>query len=703
MTFHPAAALLLFAGSACNGSKGDASEFGLDSRPSNPSCLAPDRPLGDAELRFERAFESLRFANPVALLQAPGDAEHWYVVEQAGRVRRFDDRPDASELHTFLNLRSEVRSGGELGLLDIAFHPEFADNGQVFVSYTAAGSVSRVSRFTSSDGGDTLDPASEQVLLSLAQPYDNHNGGDIDFGPDGLLYYSMGDGGLAGDPLSNGQDPSNLFGAISRIDVDGGSPYAIPPDNPFADGQGGAPEVYAYGLRNAWRMSFDTVTGELWAADVGQNRLEEVNRIVAGGNYGWNAKEGSDCYQGHPDCTDPSLIDPVAEYNHQQGRSITGGHVYRGSAIPALYGAYVYGDYTSGNVWAVLQNEDGEDEAQLVGNASGLEPSSFGQGHDGELLLVDYNGGLYDLLPVGEQSASPFPLLLSETGCMDPADPSLPGPSLVPYDVNMPLWSDGSDKQRWLAIPDGEQITVGSDGHWDLPIRSVLVKHFTLDERLIETRLLVRHEDGLWAGYTYQWDASGADARWVRFGAEVALSGGDTWQIPSSAECSMCHTSASGQTLGMETAQLARSLEYSPGRRGDQLDTLAHVGILDEAPETRSALPGLDQGADAARAYLHVQCAHCHRPDGTTGNEIDLRWTTPLEETGLCDALPEEVDLGIEDAVLLAPGEPARSLLLMRQRELGEHRMPPVGTAAVHAEGVEAVEQWITDLNGCGD
>ena len=341
-------------------------------------------------LALQDAFAGLRFRAPLQVLQAPGEAR-FFVVEKAGTVQAVS----GTTASTFLDIRARVNSTpGEAGLLGLAFHPRWAQNRQVFLNYTAFSSASpanlrtTISRFTSADGGATLDPASEQVLLTVEQPFENHNGGGVAFGPDGLLYLGLGDGGSAGDPSGNAQNPARLLGKLLRIDVDSGTPYAIPPSNPFASG-GGRGEVCAFGLRNPWRFSFDRATGALWLADVGQNTWEEVDIIVSGGNYGWSPREGTHCYPpGTLSCAGPYL-DPVVEYSHAEGASITGGYVYRGAALPRLAGHYVYGDFGSGHIWAVPAAGPYTPVQIAQGNAI----SSFGEDAAGELYVADLATG----------------------------------------------------------------------------------------------------------------------------------------------------------------------------------------------------------------------------------------------------------------------------------------------------------------------
>lgn len=367
-----------------------------------PASAEPEVVGGAAiKLSLEPLFSTIALQRPLALRASPLSEQEFYILEQAGRIQRIVRHNGRDESHVFADLRTRVESGpNEAGLLGMAFDPDFADNGRVYVSYTREGSplVSILSCWLSRDNGQTLDLASEQVLLSVPQPYGNHNGGDIHFGPDKLLYYGLGDGGAAGDPEQNGQNTRTLLGSLLRLDVSGDKGYKIPPSNPFAQG-GGRAEIFAYGLRNPWRWSFDRQTGDLWLGDVGQNRWEEVNRIVAGGNYGWNLREGSHCYSG--DCRRPGLIEPVAEYSHAEGCSITGGYVYRGKNIPALVGVYLFADYCSGNIWGLFadsstsQGQTSYTRRLLV--HTDLNIASFGEDRQGEIYIIDLGGKIFRL------------------------------------------------------------------------------------------------------------------------------------------------------------------------------------------------------------------------------------------------------------------------------------------------------------------
>lgn len=357
-----------------------------------------------AQVRVEQAFPNLTFSSPIGLEHAGDGTDRLYIVEQGGRLRIVENDPEATSAPVFLDLTDRVRSGGEMGLLGLAFHPDYAENGYLYVNYTTTGALrTRISRFSRFEDDDSkADPASEIVLLEFAQPYTNHNGGGITFGPDGYLYIAVGDGGSGGDPQGHGQNPGTLLGSVLRIDVDGeaegapdcggeGAGYTVP-ENALADGPGGAcDEIFSYGLRNPWRISFDRETGELWAADVGQNAWEEINILEDGGNFGWNVYEGNHCYSGP--CDPEGFIFPVWEYSHALGCSITGGYVYRGQGVPELVGKYVYGDYCSGRIWALsLEGLGGPHNEQLdVGTHGSL--TSFGQDEAGELYFVRTSTG----------------------------------------------------------------------------------------------------------------------------------------------------------------------------------------------------------------------------------------------------------------------------------------------------------------------
>ena len=370
------------------------------------ATMPPPQPTG---IQVTRVYPALTFTNPVLAVQPPGDDARWFVVEQAGRVLAFDNLATVTATSEFIDITARVQDGGERGLLGMAFDPLFASNGRVFLHYTRDNGQlqSVLAAYTSADAGATLDPASESILLTVDQPFDNHNGGHLAFGPDGMLYMALGDGGSGGDPQDNAQNTRTLLGKLLRIDVSSGTDYAIPTDNRWADNlpctngvsadAAECPEIHAYGLRNPWRFSFDGSTGELWVGDVGQDDWEEVDRIVAGGNYGWRFREGAHCFNPPSGCPTENngdvLVDPDAEYDHGLGSSVTGGYVYRGTNIGSLLGRYVFGDFGSGRIFSHTPGSGDLAPEELLDTT--LSISSFALGEDGEIYVVDYQGGLY--------------------------------------------------------------------------------------------------------------------------------------------------------------------------------------------------------------------------------------------------------------------------------------------------------------------
>jgi glucose/arabinose dehydrogenase len=362
------------------------------------SAATPGTTVSGEKIKAENAFPKLSFSQPIEFTHAGDGSNRVFVVEQEGRIRVFDNNPQTASAATYLDIKKQVASGGEMGLLGLAFHPKFEQNGYFFVNYTKNNPRETViSRFkAASSGANTVDPATETILFKFAQPYSNHNGGKILFGPDGFLYIATGDGGSGGDPQNNGQNTDSYLGKVLRIDVnatDKGN-YGIPKENPFASSDSGKrPEIFAYGLRNPWRISFDA-QGRLWAGDVGQNKIEEIDIIQKGGNYGWRIKEGRSDYNN--DGSNPAVIDPIWQYSHDNGDvSITGGVVYRGPANAGLTGKYIYADYASGRVWALTMDKTptgGKATNQLLINRAGTI-SAFGEDAKNELFLCDYSEG----------------------------------------------------------------------------------------------------------------------------------------------------------------------------------------------------------------------------------------------------------------------------------------------------------------------
>jgi glucose/arabinose dehydrogenase len=384
----------------CGGSSGSSPTPVPSATPPTASCAAGVPVAGIPALTARLVASGLR--NPLDLQTVPGDRERLYVVEQGGRIRVV--RNGQLQSTPFLDISGRVSSGGERGLLGLAFHPQFAANRRFFVNYTNPRGDTHVAEFRAASADDA-DPGSERLLLTVAQPFANHNGGGLAFDASGRLLIALGDGGSGGDPLGNGQRLDTFLGKILRIDVDAGTPYAVPTDNPFRAAPGALPEIWAYGLRNPFRIAVDRPTGDLYIGDVGQGRIEEIDVGLTprrgGENYGWNVTEGSQCYSPASGCDRTGLTPPVYEYTHTEGCAVTGGVVYRGCRMPELVGTYFFGDYCTGLVRSFrLANGQATDVRDWTAGLRGIDsPTAFGLDADGEVHVVDYDGEVYRLEP----------------------------------------------------------------------------------------------------------------------------------------------------------------------------------------------------------------------------------------------------------------------------------------------------------------
>src|SRR5262245_53014185 len=696
-----AAAILAACGSG-SGSTRTSFGFPLDAPAPTSLAVAP-------------AFPHLLFARPVFATHCGDGSDRVFVVEQGGRILVFGNDRTTASARVFLDIRDRVTaSSGELGLLGLAFAPDYAQSGVFYVDYTTANPLqTRVARYRVSADPDVADRASEQIVLSVAQPFTNHNGGMLAFGPDGMLYVALGDGGSAGDPLDHAQDLGTLLGSLLRIDPAGAATYAIPADNPFVGTNGARGEIWAYGLRNPWRFSFDRQTGELWLGDVGQGAREEIDVITRGGNYGWNVYEGDLPFDNPGNLPPGSFVPPLHDYGRTAGATVIGGYVYRGTALPELRGDYVFGDYISGRIWSLRR----AGAAVVVTHVADVaDPVSFGEDERGELLVVSHGGALHRLV-TAVPSAPTFPRTLSATGLFTDLATLQPAAGLVEYEVNAPFWSDGAQKRRWIGSPL-QPIAWDPEAPWSLPVGAVLVKHFELELRpgdatsrvRLETRVLVREVAGV-AGYTYRWNAAGTDADLLGGRADATFEvldanapGGvrtQTWTFPSAPDCRKRHTPAAGPGLGIRTGQLRRSVAGH-----DQLAQLGSSGVLRDYDAQDSAIAApwpdpADTNADLdarAHSWLATNCAQCHLPGGPAPTTFDLRFTTPLAATGLLDALPQRGDLGISNARLVAPGDHARSVLWERLRRRDAFAMPPLGSHEVDPLGQALIAQWIDGL-----
>ncbi|MBA2113480.1 PQQ-dependent sugar dehydrogenase [Bremerella alba] len=695
-------------------------------------------------LEKERIFPNLKFQRPVEVTSPEDGTNRLFVVEQEGTIRVFEYRDDVENAELFLDLHDvTLRKGNEEGLLGLAFHPKFQENGQFFVYYSTQPRTSVVSRFTvSKDNPNQADRQSEEIVFKLDQPFSNHNGGSIRFGPDGYLYVGLGDGGDAHDPFANGQNLETLLGSILRIDVDRkdkGRGYAIPQDNPFVEREDARGEIWAYGLRNPWRISFDRENGDLWTGDVGQNRFEEVNRIVKGGNYGWNKREGMHSFEPQSPAKETELIDPLAEYFRNEGISVTGGVVYRGPTLKEYDGAYFYADYVSGNVWDLRADGNTTTSNRRVAE-TGLQISAFGEDQNGEMLLCSFDGHLYRLTKRDidfKAAKKNFPQKLSETGLFDSVAKNIPAQGVIPYELNMPFWSDYTVKDRYVALPKDKSVVYHERDQWEFPVGTVFVKTFWMhqdraqleDPRRLETRLLVHSPDG-WQGYTYVYHDDQSEATLLEGSALKPLpiktaegSFEQRYYFPSRSDCMACHTKEAGFVLGLNSRQMNHPLDYH-GQRENQLAMLNRLNVftqpLSNNAEEIERFPewqfgNLDRSNDPqhvesaletpqgettalARAWLDVNCAVCHRPDGIAPGKRHLQFHADLAKMNLLNQQPLQGQMTPPGGTVVKPGQPYLSELLIRAAHRGVRQMPPLASNVADPRGIEVLRKWIEQM-----
>jgi len=719
--------------------------FGLERRVPWTSSRIQGSPEPPPPYRTAVAFPNLKFEEPLELTTAPG-TDRLFVAERFGKIRSFPNQRDAAEAEVLLDLGKPIYG--------LAFHPNFAANGYFFVTYMANPDEgdprgTRISRFqVRRDNPLVADAATEQVIFEWLSG--GHNGGCLAFGPDGYLYIATGDSSGIADELLTGQDLTNVSGAILRIDVDqaiGEKAYRIPSDNPFVEVAGARGEIWAYGLRQPWKFSFDRVTGDLWTGNVGQDLWEQIFLIQRGGNYGWSVMEGSHPFRPERPRGPTPFVPPVVEHDHAEFRSITGGFVYHGSRLPGLKGAYLYGDYDTGKIWMFrYDRETGKaaDHRELVDST--LRLVGFAEDRAGELYLVDHMRGLIFELQENTSAGRPadFPRRLSETGLFASVPDHRPAPGVIPYDVIAPQWADGATKQRFLALPGESQIEFdgitypqpapGAPHGWKFPDGTVVFETLSLDlapgqPRRLETRILHYEQlaggedvgDQFWRGYTYLWNDEQTDAvlledpqgmdRTLTIQDPTAPNGQrqQTWHFPGRAECTICHNMAAKYVVGLNTLQANRDFDY--GQVVDnQLRTFEHLGLFTKPlPQPPAELPKLVNYADPspglaerARSYLHANCFHCHRKWGGGNAEFRLSATLELADMGIVGVKPAHGGFYIPGAEILAAGDPFRSVLFYRTMKLGPGRMPRLGSSVVDEAGVRLLHEWISQMPRAG-
>ncbi|MBM3736298.1 MAG: hypothetical protein FJW39_10980 [Acidobacteria bacterium] len=702
---HRASLLALFALAA-------QAEPGLTSRVPWTTSKVTGSPEPPSPYQVELAFPSLKFQGPTVITSAPG-TNRLFVGDRDGRIFSFEPRRDVSTPDLFLDLGEPQRRQ----IMGVAFHPEYARNGFFYAFITENKPLprrTRIARFERSRHNPLrADPASEAVIIEF--PSAGHNGGALKFGPDGYLYIGTGDGGGQYDPHNTGQFVGDLLSSILRIDVNrthSAKLYGIPADNPFRFTPGALPEIFAFGFRQPWKMSFDRKSGDLWAGEVGQDLWESIYLVRKGGNYGWSVSEGPQ--MARPDkALGPTPISlPVVAHSHSEARSITGGYVYHGERLPELRGAYIYADWETGRIWA-LRHEGGKMTWHQELDDTTIDIADFAEDHAGELyMMTHHDGRIYQLAPRHDKTdrSREFPRLLSETGLFRTARTLDPMPGLIPYSVNSPLWSDGADKQRFLAVPGDAKIRYASNEQWLLPEGSVLVKTFSLGGRRIETRLLVLLPGDAtreqWVGYVYVWNDAQTDAELLPKGSlekTYTVNGQPhKWYFPSRNDCLVCHNEKARFVLGLNAWQMNRNHDYG-GKSANQIETLQAIGMFDRPPRAApDRLPRLPDPSDSsvpleqrARSYLHANCAHCHQFGAGGNSDIRLLYPLALKDTATVGADSFHGAMGTEAGRIITAGSPEQSVLYRRLATRESGRMPHIASNAVDQEAVKLIGDWI--------
>lgn len=700
-------------------------------------------PVPPPRYRIQPIEPQVTFSKPTSVESLPG-TQQLLVTEIGGRIYTIPERGRAeatgkssadaaqSPAKLIVDLRSllpDELAKGAISLWDAEPHPNFARNHYLYICYVhpADGGHTRVSRLQlTADKHPQLVPGSERVIITW--PAGGHNGGCLEFGKDGFLYISTGDGAGPNPPdgLTTGQTVDDLLGAILRLDVDHPASaqqfYSVPTDNPFLDLQGARPEIWFYGLRNPWKFGGDPQTGEMFVADNGWETWEMVHRVVRGGNGGWPVMEGRAALRTEVPVGPTPILPPAVDHPHTEANSVVGGMVYRGAAVPALDGWFVYGDYITGTIWALRRNAEGGYSRTTLLDTD-LQIVAFTQTDSGKLLIVDFDttGQIYELLPSDQPDLSAsFPRRLSETGLFHDLARLEPAAGVWRYDVKVERWMDGATAERWIAVPP------------TFPEGAVLVKQLSIPQLAarpgqqalpkaarirLETQLL-HYENGQWHPYSYLWDEEGREAYLVdALGTSRVITAADagqptgqserTWHVNAVNECKLCHNANAGNVLGFIPQQLSgRRAPDDPllllAHRGFRADAEAHTANKLAAPveNTWQLVDPLDQQAsldDRARSYLHVNCSMCHHPKGNAIVSFYLRRDLPFEKLNTNKGTGIGT-FGMSDAKIIHASDPYRSVLLYRMSKLGYARMPYIGSRQVDSAGVALIEQWIRSL-----
>lgn len=687
---------------------------------------SPDPPL---PYTTTRVFPNVELKNPTDAVWAK-EANKWIVAQSGGRLGIFDNDPADATTELLLDLNDLLpdRVGQAYGVI---LHPDQANQPWCFVTFVAKPQNPEGVHLARLRVLDPTIPTFDESSLTVLARWSSHGhmGASMQFGPDGMLYVSVGDGQRPYPPDDNntGQDNSDFQATVLRIDVNNPTPqqpYRVPADNPFVGQANVRPEIWAYGFRNPWKIAFDPATGDLFAADVGWEMREMIYRVLPGRNFGWSIMEGSQPVKQDLQPTIP-ITPPLFEHTHVDSRSITGGHFWHSDRIPELKGAYIYGDWMTGKVWALKHEGDRVLwQKELVDTP--LQIISFLLDPTGEVMILAYDGTILRLDPNPKvASEASFPQRLTDTGLFDDVVNLRPAPGVVEYEINAHHWADGTQSRQWIAIPGSNQLSLYKKDEWqtgntagrfDFPQDTVLAKTISYltnaedpqSEQRIETQLLHR-TDGDWRAYNYIWNDSQTDAvlqddvaieRKLTTQDRLAPGGSrsQTWRHASRSECLLCHIWAAGSVHAFWPEQL--NLDFD---QENQIDRLTRLGLFqEEVPKKPAVASPNDESLSLesrARSYLALNCSTCHRPQGGGTANFNFDWTKSLEENNYLDALPAQGSFQIENARVVAPGDPFRSVLLYRTLKSGRGHMPQFGSNVIDMQGISVLHDWIASMD----
>ena len=727
------------------------------------------------------AFPNLTFIDPIAMEEIP-NSNFYYVAGKQGMIWLIEKDKNTTEKVVALDIRDLVITSEDAGMINFILHPEFSidgaeNEGVLFINYAYHPSVehgnnsrmNRLSKFKTFDGSLEIDPASEYILIQDYDPQGYHMGGGMFFDEEGFFYITQGDGGLYNDMFDSSQQiDQRLWGGLLRIDVDndatrshpirrqpiefeGKAPdlpesftqgYMIPNDNPWLAEDGSIlEEFYGIGLRSPHRASLDLVEGDIWIADVGQNKKEEITIMPKGGNAQWPYKEGTvDGPKPRPEVVIGIEAEPVYDYGRSEGVSVIGGFVYRGEKWKSyLEGLYLFAEFGTREVWSFDKNSDQATMLALTpdeGQGSKSSISSFATNAEGEIFMLklygeNLEGGVIYRLEQNDSPVAPIPNLLSETGAFSDLENMIPAEGIIPYTVNSPFWSDAAEKKRWIAVAnDGdhdspeEQINFFENAEWQFPNGTVFIKHFELPidksnpalTQKVETRFFILDENGRGYGLSYQWNEEGTDAVLLETSDVKAFNIKDEfgqiqeqlWEYPSRNQCLTCHTANAGFVLGVNTYQLNGEQLYPSGIISNQLATWNHLGMFSEALDENviellpKAVPLSDEYSlhNQVNSYLASNCSSCHRPNGVEGS-FDARFSTPMSFKNIVNAFGVSHNTP-EGEMIVKAGDPLQSHLWIRDNSIEENKMPPIGKTMVDDAYMEVLTKWIEGLgNDC--